>query len=172
MRTFGIEIWDDEGKLTTFYTIRKPHQADTETDKFFLKFENDAKYRADAQALVTFILQSIGDELGAREEFFRHEGAAVGLPPPPSIVRRLALDLGEFSLRLYCLRITKNLVILMGGGIKSSQSAQDSPDLKKPFAEANTFAKAIDRALKEGDLRIHPSGRSFVCDHDQIEIEF
>ena len=172
MRTFGVEIWDDEGRMTTFYTVRKGQSTESETDKFFLRFETDATYRAQVQTLIAFILDSIGDEFGAREEFFRFENAASALPPPPAVVRRLAIDFEGFPLRLYCLRITKGLVVLMGGGIKNSQRVQDSPDLVRAFSDANAFSKAIDKALKERALRVHPNGRSLVWEDEDYELNY
>jgi hypothetical protein len=173
MRNFELEIWDDEGRRTTFYTVKKEGTADSETDAFFLRFESDPKFREAALMLLQLILESIGNEHGAHEAFFRFEGAAVGLPPPRNVgLRRVELDFTGFPLRLYCLRIAHGLVVLMGGGIKTSQKAQDSPDLKRPLAEAVAFVKAIDLAIKERYIQLHPNGRGFLCDDETIVIEW
>lgn len=171
MPTFVLEVWDDEGCKATLYTIRKFGAEDSETDKFFLRFENDPAYKENAQQLVSFILSVICDAQGAREHFFRFETQASALPPKPSQVRGLAFDFEEFPLRLYCLRISDELVVLMNGGIKTSSKAQDSPDIRARFSEANRFAKAIDRALKEKSIWIGANGRTFESDDDELILE-
>jgi hypothetical protein len=171
MHTFVVEKWDDEGREVTFYTVRKDGAKETETDKFFLKFEHDPQYRSSVQELATFILDAMGDHLGAREEFFRFENSASALPPPPRSVRNLSFNFEGFPLRLYCMRLSNRLVVLMNGGVKSSQAAQDSKDLSMKLIEANSFAKAIDKALWEKSLWIGASGRTLECDDEEIFID-
>lgn len=170
MRSFGVEKWDDEGREVTYYTIRKDGAAETETDKFFLRFEHDPQYRASVQHLATFILDAMGDHLGAREEYFRFENAASALPPQPFAVRNLDFEFSNFPLRLYCLRLSCKLVILMNGGIKTSQAVQDSKDLSMKFNEANAFAKAIEKALRANEIWIGADGRTLESDDDEIFI--
>ena len=170
MRSFGVERWDDEGREVTYYTIRKDGAAETETDKFFLRFEHDPQYREAVQHLAAFILDAMGDHLGAREEYFRFENAASALPPPPFAVRNLEFEFSNFPLRLYCMRLSSRSVILMNGGIKTSQSVQDSKDLSMKFSEANAFAKGIEKALRAGEIWIGDDGRSLDSDDDEIFI--
>ncbi len=171
MRTFGVEKWDDEGREVTYYTVRKDGAQETETDKFFLKFEHDPHYRSSVQELAAFILDAMGDNLGAKEEFFRFENSASALPPPPRSVRNLSFNFEGYPLRLYCMRLSNKLVILMNGGIKSSQAAQDSKDLSMKLIEANAFAKAIDKALWQKNLWIGVNGRTLESDDEEILID-
>lgn len=60
------------------------------------------------------------------------------------------------------------MVVLMNGGLKTSSSAQSSPDLYPKFSEANRFAKAIDRALVDGDIRLSEDGRSIESDDGEL----
>lgn len=170
MRIFGIEIWDDEGQLTTFYTIRKDGAESSETDEFFMRYEGDTTQVENARLLATFILEVIGDHEGAKKEHFRFEGAVDGLPPEPRHAKRLSFDVVGFPLRLYCMRLTHGLVILMNGGVKTGRTAQESGDLKTKFDEANAFAKAIDRALKEKIIVIDASGRKLLWNDDEMII--
>ena len=170
MNTFALEVWDDEGACTTFYTVRKQKSEETEIDDFFTKYENDPNVRAEFDELITFIYE-IGDTYGARSRFFRFENSAHALPPKGRDNQCLFL---EFPLRLYCLRITDEIVILMNRGIKTSQNAQDSPQLKQQFEEANKFARGIDQAIKCKDLKISPCGKYLTCDEglDRLELYF
>jgi hypothetical protein len=167
-----VEIWDDEGKEVTFYTIRKEGAEETETDKFFVRFEKDLRYRAHLQELAAFILDAMGDHLGAREEYFRFENAASALPPSPRAVRNLSFDFEGFPLRLYCMRLSSRLVILMNGGLKTSQAAQDSKDLSMKLIEANKFAKAIEAAFKDGTIWIGIGGRMLESDEEEIVLYY
>jgi hypothetical protein len=38
MNTFALEIFDDQGQVCTFYTVRWEDAILSETDKFFQKF--------------------------------------------------------------------------------------------------------------------------------------
>jgi hypothetical protein len=38
VNTFALELWDDEAKKCTFYTVRWEDAAQNETDKFFHKY--------------------------------------------------------------------------------------------------------------------------------------
>jgi len=57
------------------------------------------------------------------------------------------------------LRISDSLVILFDGGLKTAQTAQESPDLAQKFEDANFFAETITQALIDRLLTISPSGR-------------
>lgn len=79
MNTFALEIFDDQGQVCTFYTVRREDAALSETDKFFVKYENDSTFQRPLQELAKFISIKIGDEMGALEDFFRFENAAQAL---------------------------------------------------------------------------------------------
>lgn len=76
MHSFVLEVWDNEGRKSSLYTIRKDGADETETDRFFLRFENDPHHAESAQQIVSFLLEVIADEQGAKEHFFRFEGQA------------------------------------------------------------------------------------------------
>ena len=102
-----------------FYTFQFEGDDMTETEKFFTKFEEDKSLSNDLNNMATQ-LSIIGR---AKKEFFRHEGAASALPPPYS---KMINEVIVNDLRLYCLRISDEVVILANGGIKTSQTVQDS----------------------------------------------
>jgi len=79
VNTFALEIFDDQGQVCTFYTVRREDAALSETDKFFVKYENDSTFQRPLQELAKFISIKIGDEMGALEDFFRFENAAQAL---------------------------------------------------------------------------------------------
>src|SRR5690606_41994411 len=107
-------------------------------------------------ALPILIINVIGNTYGANEAFFnRYENRVTALPPKGQIkISELELDYPSFPLRLYCLALSEEVVILFNGGIKDARTAQQSSDLSTKFYEANEFAKRILSALNTGDINI------------------
>jgi len=111
MNTFGVEIYDDEGKYCTFYTVRWLDTELSETDKFFEKFRNDERLKGSLKELAVFLESVIANKYGARKDFFRFENMASALPPSREYkVEKVNISYNNFPLRLYCLRISDSLV--------------------------------------------------------------
>ena len=150
MNIFTLEIWDDEGKKCTFYTVRKEDAPENETDKFFNKFDNIPELKLATQQILSFILDSVGDDHGAIDSLFnRPENEVTGLPNTGKVnVRQVLFSYPNFPLRLYALRINnrKDLVVLFNGGIKSAWTNQESKDLNLKWIEACQFARRIEEA--------------------------
>ena len=81
MNTFALEIFDDQGQVCTFYTVRWEDATLSETDKFFQKFRYNEQLKNSLRELASFLEVVIGDKHGALEYFFRFENAAQALPP-------------------------------------------------------------------------------------------
>jgi hypothetical protein len=170
MNRFALEIFDDQGQICTFYTVRWEYADDSETDKFFAKYENHSTFQRPLQELARFISSKIGDEMGALEEFFRFENTAQALPPSGNHeVEDLYINFRNFPLRLYCLRISETLVVLFNGGEKTADTAQGGKT-SMAFQEANIFAKRILDALREKDIYITADQRTFRCYNGNNEI--
>jgi hypothetical protein len=82
-------MFDDQGQVCTFYTVRWEDASLSETDTFFLKYENDSTLQRPLQELASFISNKIGDEKGALEDYFRFENAAQALPPTGTYQARI-----------------------------------------------------------------------------------
>ena len=132
MQTFALEIWDDETSLVTFYTVRKlgntPEQdaKQSETDKFFEYYENITKHDEALNRLADLLFEVI--EIG--------------------------LDYKHFPLRLFCLKLNEEIVVLFNGGEKTSQNTQNSNSLSLKFKEAQEFGKRIEAALINKEIII------------------
>ncbi|MGJ7033691.1 hypothetical protein [Niabella hirudinis] len=165
MNTFVVEIWYDEGILCTFYTISWVLDDDKtvpETDRFFDRYAVPG-HPLEERALQLFrlITESIGNRYGAIDDFFdRHVNKAQELPPKPKRWVEEVKDLGiNFPLRLFCYRITEQIVVLFNGGIKESTTTQQSNDLRMKFYEAQTFVQKIEEALQTGLIEISKDKR-------------
>lgn len=165
MNTFALEIWYDEGSICTFYTVRWVTDDDdeaSETDKFFDTYTvPEQLYQEKAFELFRLVTQSIGNRYGATNDFFdRIVNKAQELPPKPKQWVEEIKELGfNFPLRLFCYRVTENIVVLFNGGIKESQTTQESKNLSMKFYEAQTFVKKIEDALQSKMIVISADGR-------------
>lgn len=132
-------VWFAEGPKARLYSVRLAGHADSETARFFNRMMVDSRYQSDARfgsALRTLLdwLNRIARLEGALLRFFRPgEGQGQALP----------VDKGP--LRLYCYRFDDRTLLLCGGGIKSSQKVQQSPDCLPHFHLMNAVVQALRR---------------------------
>ena len=155
MNIFELKIWDNECKLCTFYTVQNDGEDETETDKFFLKYETSPEYEEDIQILLSFILKSIGEDHGAVDGLFnRSENEVVGLPAKGHIqLGEITYHYPNFPLRLYALKVTEEIVVLFNGGIKDGATNQTS-SLHIKWNEACIFARRIAEAIRNSEIII------------------
>lgn len=174
MNSFVLELWDDEGAKCSFYTVRWDEASDNETDKFFAKYDADPELKSEVQKLLSFVLDSIGDDHGAVDALFnRFEQEVVGLPNKGKVnVNGIVFLYPNFPLRLYALRINnrKDLVVLFNGGVKSAQTNQASKDLNLKWIEACQFAKRIEEAIRDKEIKIDAKNRKLVSANGDEEI--
>ena len=115
----------------------------TEFQKFLIMFKDaeDPYLKEDYDRIVAAI-QKITDT-GAIESFFRNEGKMSDrvCAIPLLITSRNKAKHG--TLRLYCIRVSDTLLIVGGGGIKSSATYEENPDL---LSKVRTL-QSIDSAL-------------------------
>ncbi len=93
-------------------------------------------------AEINKFIQQIGKYYGAQDRYFKREGFAERLPPP---THRFFESDGEtdFGLRLYCIKISDKIVILLNGDKKTTQKVQHCPNCKPHFDFANTISNLI-----------------------------
>ncbi|MEI7463433.1 MAG: hypothetical protein WCK03_03500, partial [Candidatus Taylorbacteria bacterium] len=141
-----------------------------ETDKFFDKYASIETFKRSIQELVDFVFRKIGDDTGALQIYFRFEDSAHALPPSGKhTVEEITLNFDNFPLRLYCLRISENLVVLFNGSEKTSQSAL-AGKTSMTFTEANQFASKILEALYQKTIYITADEREFRNFDGSVEI--
>lgn len=105
-----MEIWENEGDRCTFYTVRKEGSSTTETDKFFAKYYAIEKWKPQVQQLLSFVLDSIGEDHGTIDLLFnRYENEVTGLPNHRKVlVGQIVFLYPNFPLRLYAIRINNS----------------------------------------------------------------
>lgn len=174
MNNFVLEIWDDEASKCTFYTVRKEGVLTSETDKFFKKYNAIAEFKKPTQELLSFVLDSIGEDHGAVDILFnRFENEVIGLPNQGNAtLGEITFSFPDFPLRLYALRINNrsNLVVLFNGGVKSAQTNQASKDLNLKWREACQFARRIEAALRDEEIVVDSRRRKIYASEGDDEI--
>ncbi|NVM64467.1 hypothetical protein FHW88_002756 [Mucilaginibacter sp. SG538B] len=174
MNIFALEVWDDEGQKCTFYTVRWDDSDENETDRFFDKYDAIPELKTATQQLLSFVLDSVGDDYGAIDALFnRAENEVTGLPNTGRVtVKQILFAYPNFPLRLYALRINNrsDIVVLFNGGIKSAWTNQESKDIHLKWVEACQFAKRIEDALKDGEITIDENKRKIVSTSGDDEI--
>ncbi|MCI1188717.1 hypothetical protein MON38_14920 [Hymenobacter sp. DH14] len=124
-----------------FYTVRLENEEDSETDRFISRFIASHEYRPDLEVILA-ALEEIGARRGALPPgdatFFRPERDAVALPPPQAYGNLL---------RLYGFICSDDIMVLGGGGRKTTKKAQDG-DTRPAFRMMNQVAEILKHRLK------------------------
>lgn len=150
----------------TYYSICLEGQEDS----LFMQFvdnHDEKKYEEPLFEIQKWI-RKIGDEIGAQESYFRKEsfrGGDTSAFPPPA--RYLEV---ECNLRLYCMRINDNIVILFNGAEKTAATAQKCEKVYPHFLQANKLSKAIYTAIIDKDIEIDEEDGCLIYD-ESLEIE-
>jgi hypothetical protein len=105
---------------------------------------------------------------GAKERFFRFEERAFALP---GRVEEEHMDANpdDFGIRVYCGILAMDVVLLLGGDIKTKRSAKDCPNVKPHFELAQRIMRAFNKAMEDGFIRI-VDGRVEMDSDYELEI--
>lgn len=129
---------------TTLYSISFEMDGTTEFEKFVNEFEMNADYNKSYQRIIA-ALQMILD-FGALERFFRPEGKM------KDSVAAIPIEGGK--LRLYCLRISNQIVILGNGGVKTTGPYENNSKLCGYVLDLQRFEKMLKEKIAQGYVSI------------------
>ncbi len=147
-----------ESEKATLYSISFEKDGTTEFEKFVAEFEQNANYNSDYQRIIA-ALQVVLDK-GALERFFRPEGKVNDAVQ--------AIPIEGSKLRLYCLRISEQIVILGNGGVKNTRTYQDDPRLYGYVLDLQRFEKILKENIEKGYISVDE--KELRC-ADQITFE-
>lgn len=151
-------------KRVTFYSVHREDRG-LELDDFAKRMYDIERYRIQLGQIFQFI-KEIGENYGAREELFKHERAAEAIAPGHSFLtdknskpryHYIENENGEFGLRLYCIRLNENAVILLNGDMKTHDYPDQCENCRGHFAFANRLSRKIDEAIREKNLFVNNS---------------
>lgn len=126
------------------YSIRFEGEEYSEFEKFLRKFPEDSEYDEDVQRILVWIDKII--EKGALERYFKPEG------PYGSNVNAIPIETNK--LRLYCYRISDNILIIGNGDVKDSKRWQDSQTLSPHVTLLIDVSRYIVSRLRKGQIKI------------------
>ncbi len=143
MSEVELVLVNDTDKCT-IYTIQFSSESETEYERFYFKFIEDAQLNKDLLRIVQ-ILDKIADE-GALERFFRPEGKM-----SDSVV---ALPVLRSKLRLYCLRLSDRILVLGNGGIKNSRTYEEDDSLRGYVLTLQKFEELLKEGQRDGTVTV------------------
>jgi len=134
----------NEGNKCTLYSIQFTSEDNSEYERFYAKFIEDAKLNRDLLRIVQ-IVDKIAD-VGALERFFRPEGKM-----KDSVV---ALPVLSSKLRLYCLRLSDGILVLGNGGMKSSRTYEEDDSLRGYVLNLQKFEELLKDGVRNGTVSV------------------
>jgi hypothetical protein len=167
-----VPILNLQLKKVSWYTARlikdsyESGQVVSEFRDFQQRMSIKEKDKRELNEIREFI-HKIGNKYGARLAHFKHERGAEALPPQYHFVETDSPD--DYGLRLYCIRLSDEVVILLNGGRKTNRNPESCDNCRAHFRLANNLAKKLNEAILDNYIEI--IGREILIDEDfEIEI--
>lgn len=143
MSEVELILLNDTGNCT-LYSIQFSTESESEYERFYAKFVEDAKLNPDLLRIVQ-VVDRIAEQ-GALERFFRYEGKM-----NDSVV---ALPILKSKLRLYCLRLSDTILILGNGGVKNSRTYEEDDSLRGYVLTLQKFEELLKEGQRDGSIII------------------
>lgn len=128
---------------TGLFTICFDGESFTEFQKFILS--NKDAYNKDL-GIILRAINTMMNATGFLERYFRPEGKMRD--------RVCALPIESGRLRLYCLRLSDQILIVGNGGVKKVRTYEDSEELNGYVVTLQNLDKALKVAVKKGNVTI------------------
>lgn len=128
----------------SLYSICFDGSQETEFEKFINKFKDNATVNHEYRTILLALERILGT--GALERYFRLEGKM------NDDLCALAID--SRQLRLYCLRISDQILIAGNGGIKTTRTYQENEELNGYVMNLQQFDRLLKQAQAEGTITI------------------
>ena len=134
----------EQSDNVSLYSICFDGNAISEYETFVQKFKDDATLNTDYKNIILALEKIVA--VGAFERFFRPEGKM------SDCVAALSID--SRKLRLYCLRISDQILIVGNGGRKDTRTYEESAELSGYVMDLQAFDKMLAEAQKAGTVTI------------------
>lgn len=143
MKTATLKTLEQTDNVS-LYSICFDGKDISEYEAFLLKFKEDAKLNEDYKKIILALEKIVA--VGAFERFFRPEGKMND--------HVAALSIDSRKLRLYCLRISDQILIVGNGGVKTTRTYQENDELSGYVMDLQEFDKLLTEAQKDGSITI------------------
>ena len=134
----------EQSERVSLYSISFEMDRTTEFERFLSKFEEQALLNEDYQKIL-YALSIILDK-GALERYFRPEGKMED--------NLCALPIESGKIRLFCLRISDEILILGNGDIKNTPKYEDDAKLLGYALDLQKFDLLLKKDIEEGIVTI------------------
>lgn len=134
-----LELVEQTEKVS-LYSISFAMDRTTEFERFLQKFEQEASLNPNYQKII-YALSIIMDK-GALERYFRPEGKMND--------DLCALPVESSTIRLYCLRISDEILILGNGDVKSTQKYEEDTKLYGYALDLQKFDMLLKKDIEDG----------------------
>lgn len=134
----------EQSDNVSLYSICFDGNAISEYETFVQKFKDNATLNTDYKNIILALEKIVA--VGAFERFFRPEGKMSD--------RVAALSIDSRKLRLYCLRISDQILIVGNGGRKDTRTYEESAELSGYVMDLQAFDKMLAEAQKAGTVTI------------------
>ena len=148
-----VELVEQSTKVS-FYSISFQMDRTTELERFLSKFEEEAEFNEDYQKILA-ALEIILDK-GALERYFRPEGTMKD--------NLCALPLESGDIRLYCLRLSDEILILGNGDRKTTRTYQEDTRLLGYALDLQKFDRLLKDDIEEGFVTIEERTLKYIED--------
>lgn len=161
MKTIGLgtllQIPNMRYRKVTYYTVWQLNAEKPEFELFRQRFrQHQTKaVHEDYQRIINRI-DDMGEHHGCREHYFVPERNAhrINQPVAPE-VKAYFNGRGESRLRLYCIRISKSVCVLLNGDVKTARTAQECPQVGHHFHFAISVANSIQQMTTDKTLALY-----------------
>lgn len=161
-----IRIRDLSTRLVGFYTVQVEGEELSEFEKFDAKaFPENQK---DFDRIYSILLRM--GEREAKPYYFRTENGANAIPGLKEVTKEEIENSPDYGIRLYCIRLTNNLVILLNGDVKTHLNPKQCPNVRKHFDFAIRLSTLIDKAKFNKIIQWDPDKTWITPDNEDIEI--
>lgn len=148
-----VHLGNFNGNKAGIYTVFLPDEQTTLFERFIK--ENNNSFKDEIRDILGRI-QAINQKTGARESFFKLDE---GIPGDGICA---LYDKPNSKLRIYCIRYGASLIILGGGGPKSTRSLQQDQKLKSENYLLREISALITERIREEEIRFVGQGSKLL----------
>ena len=152
-----VDLVEQSDKVS-FYSISFQMDRTTEFERFLSKFEEEAEFNEDYQKILA-ALEIILDK-GALERYFRPEGKMDD--------NLCAIPIESGNIRLFCLRISDQILILGNGDKKTTRTYQEDRKLLGYALDLQKFDKLLKKDLEDGVVTIEERTLKYIEDNEYL----
>ena len=152
-----LELLEQSEKVS-LYSISFEMDRTTEFERFLSKFEEEATLNPDYQRILYAI--SVILDKGALERYFRPEGKM------SDNVYALPVESGK--IRLYCLRISDEVLILGNGDVKQTATYEEDAKLYGYVLDLQNFDRLLRKDIEDGIVTIEERELTNVEDKEYM----